>query len=162
MNVEDATQADLPGIRELINHAITTGVAVFDETPKTVAEVESWFAAKQKAELPVLVVRDAAGVAGYASYGPFRPWGCYRFTVEHGVHVRTDVPRRGLGKKLLEALTERARAAGMHVMVGGIEGSNDASLQLHRELGFVESGRLPEVGRKFDKWLTLIFMQKTL
>jgi phosphinothricin acetyltransferase len=161
-SVDDAEAQDLPAITAILNEAIRNTMAIWYAEEKTLAEMQAWFAAKEQAGLPVLVVRDAEGVAGFASYGPFRPWPGYRYTVEHSVYVRHDARGRGMGKALLEALVLRARDQGLHVMVGGVESGNDASLRLHAALGFRETARMPEVGRKSSQWLTLVFMQKTL
>ena len=99
---------------------------------------------------------------GYASYGPFRPFDGYRQTVEHSVYVAEAARRRGIARALLTALEARARAGGMHVMIGGIAGDNTPSLRLHEELGFKETARMPEVGQKFGGYLDLVFMQKML
>ena len=100
-------------------------------------------------------------VLGYASFGPFRgSWPGYRHTVEHSVHVRADQRGRGLGTALIHALFAEAQARDVHVMVGAIDAENTGSLRLHARLGFVETGRMPQVGRKFGRWLDLVFMQR--
>jgi phosphinothricin acetyltransferase len=99
---------------------------------------------------------------GYASFGDWRAWDGYRHTVEHSVYVRRDSRGGGVGKTLLIALIEQARAIGKHVMVAGIESGNHASVQLHINLGFEMVGRMSEVGAKFGKWLDLTFLQLKL
>ncbi|MEM9726067.1 MAG: N-acetyltransferase family protein [Pseudomonadota bacterium] len=127
-----------------------------------------WVEARRAAGFPVLVAENAApapttSVAlGYASFGPFRPHAAYARTVEHSVYVSSSVRRRGVGQALLKALITRAKAAGAHAMIGGLEAGNIASVALHESHGFEEVGRLPEVGRKFDRWLTLVLMQRRL
>jgi phosphinothricin acetyltransferase len=110
----------------------------------------------------VLVAVEGDAVLGYASYGPFRPFDGYRRTVEHSVYVAENARRRGVGEALLKALEVEARRAGMHAMIGGVAADNEPSLRLHEKLGFVETGRMPEVGQKFGRWLDLVFMQKML
>jgi phosphinothricin acetyltransferase len=82
--------------------------------------------------------------------------------VEHGLYVARAAQRRGVGSALLGELIERAVAFGAHVMVAGIEARNEASLALHERFGFVRVGLMPEVGRKFDRWLDLVLMQRIL
>lgn len=104
-------------------------------------------------------------VVGVATYGDFRDSvqrEGYRFTVEHTIHVDEHTRGLGVGRALMEALVDRARAAGLHAMIGAIDGENQESLAFHERLGFVEVGRLPEVGRKFDRWLDLVLVQRTL
>ena len=104
----------------------------------------------------------ASRVLGYASFGPFRgSWPGYRHTVEHSVHVRQDQRGRGLGTALIQALFPLAQAQGVHVMVGAIDASNTGSLRLHARLGFVQTGLMPQVGRKFGRWLDLALVQRT-
>ena len=101
-------------------------------------------------------------VLGYATFGPFRgSWPGYRHTVEHSVHVRQDQRGRGLGTALIQALFPLAQAQGVHVMVGAIDASNTGSLRLHARLGFVQTGLMPQVGRKFGRWLDLALVQRT-
>lgn len=76
------------------------------------------------------------------------------------MHVRADQRGRGLGTALIHALFAEAQARDVHVMVGAIDAENTGSLRLHARLGFVETGRMPQVGRKFGRWLDLVFMQR--
>ena len=123
----------------------------------------AWFADRTTGGFPVLVARDADGcVIGYASYGPFRPHDGYARSVEHSIYVAPAAQGRGLGAQLLGALIRRACSAGLHVMIGGLEAGNTASLALHAKAGFVETARMPQVGAKFGRWLTLVFVQKLL
>jgi L-amino acid N-acyltransferase YncA len=119
---------------------------------------QAWFAGKQEARLPVLVAEVDGQVAGFASYGPFRSWDGYRFTVEHGVYVAAGFRRRGIASALVRLLIARAGAAQLHLMVAGIDAENAGSIELHRRLGFEDAGVLREAGYKFGRWLDLAFM----
>ncbi len=158
----DATEGDLPGILAIFNDVIATTTAVYREEPVSLDERRTWMRSRLAAGYPVLVAKDAQGVAGFASFGEFRAWPCYRHTVEHTVHVRSDVRGQGIGRTLLEALVARASALGKHVLVAGIDADNAVSLRLHQRLGFEEVGRFREVGHKFDRWLDLVFLQRLL
>jgi phosphinothricin acetyltransferase len=160
--IEAAAPADVPAIAAILNDAIRNSVAAWRETPLSDGDMMAWFEARTS-DFAVLVARGPDGaVLGYASYGAFRAYSGYRHTVEHSVYVRGDARGQGVGTALLARLVERARAQGLHVMVGGLEAGNAASLALHAGQGFVETARMPEVGRKFDRWLTLVFVQKIL
>ena len=111
---------------------------------------------------PVLVVEENGTASGFASYGDYRQGEGYQHTVEHSVYVSCDAQGRGLGKALLAALIEHATAHGKHVMIAGIDADNSVSIEMHRKAGFEEAGRQRQVGRKFDRWLDLQFMQKLL
>jgi phosphinothricin acetyltransferase len=160
--IEAAAPADVPAIAAILNEAIANSVAAWREAPMTEAEMQAWFE-DRTSDYAVLVARGQDGsVLGYAAYGAFRAYSGYRHTVEHSVYVRGDARGQGIGTVLLTRLIERARAQGFHVMVGALEANNEASLKLHAAQGFAETGRMPEVGRKFDRWLTLVFVQKIL
>jgi L-amino acid N-acyltransferase YncA len=162
MHIRPATDADLPAILAIYNHAIEHTTATWDYAPHTLAMRQAWLTTKEAAGLPVIVAEDAEGVVGFGTYGPFRPQEGYCFTVEHSIYVAEDKWGRGIGKRLLTALIESATAQGMHVMIAGIDADNAVSIHLHRTCGFVEVAHFKEVGRKFDRWLDVIFMQKLL
>lgn len=153
-----ASEADLPAILAIYNEVIANTTAVYSEEETTLEERTAWFRQKVAEGWPVLVA-VAEEVVGFASFGPFRAWACYAATVEHSVHVRADQRGRGIGRGLVLALIANARERGLHVMVAGIDASNEGSINLHRKLGFVDAGTLREVGRKFGRWLDLRFMQ---
>ncbi len=160
--VRDATGEDIPAIVAITNHAILTTTANWNITPITHEARAAWLAERQGAGLPVLVAEREGGIVGFASYGPFRPYEAYLHTAEHGLYVDTGAQRSGVGTALLGALLARAEAAGVHVMVGAVEAGNTASIGLHERLGFVRVGLMREVGRKFDRWLDLVLMQRIL
>jgi L-amino acid N-acyltransferase YncA len=162
MIVRDATENDLPEILAIYNDVIARSTAVWTEQPSTLDERRAWFAARRAAGLPVLVAADGEAVVGFASFGDFRAWPGYRHTVEHSIHVRADNRRRGVGSALLPVLIERARALDKHVLLAGIDGENEPSIAFHRRFGFTDAGRLREVGRKFGRWIDLVFLQRAL
>ena len=157
--IRDATDADLDGILRIYNDAVLTTTAVWDETSRSIEAQRQWFAAKQAAALPVLVAADGDQIAGFCSYGPFRAWYGYRFTVENLVYVAATHRGKGIAPLLLRALIDRARAQGMHRMVAGIEAENVVSIRLHESLGFTHAAHLHEVGFKFGRWLDLVLME---
>jgi phosphinothricin acetyltransferase len=161
--IHDAREADLPGILAIYNDAVEHTTAIWNETRVDLANRRDWLAERTAAGFPVLVaLNDAGEVLGYASYGTWRSIEGFRHTVEHSVYVRGDQRGQGLGPALMQALIQRARAAGLHVMVAAIEAENAASIRLHQRLGFVTTGQMPQVGRKFGRWLDLTFMQLIL
>jgi L-amino acid N-acyltransferase len=157
-----AQDSDLDGITAIYNDVIATSTAVFSDDLVTVENRREWLAERRARGFPVLVARESGKVLGFGSFGDFRAWPGYRTTVEHSVHVAAEARRRGIGALLVRALIAEARALGMHVMIAGVVSTNEASLALHRRLGFVEVGRLPEIARKFDEWLELVVLQLAL
>jgi phosphinothricin acetyltransferase len=162
MRIRSACDADCSGILAIYNHAVRHTNAIWNDAPADEENRRHWLRTKTDAGLPVLVAVESGPLLGYASYGPFRPFDGYRLTVEHSVYVAEDSRRRGIAVALLRALEDVARTRGMHVMLGAISADNEASLRLHAGLGFVETARMPEVGRKFGRYLDLVFMQKVL
>jgi L-amino acid N-acyltransferase YncA len=162
LQLADATAADLPGLLAIYNEVIATSTAVYSHLPVTLDERHQWWQGRLAQGYPLLVARDSAGVAGFASFGDFRAWPGYRFTVEHSVHVRADGRGRGIGTQLVRALIPRAAALGKHVMIAGVDAANAAAIRFHERLGFTHAGTLREVGYKFDRWLDLLFLQRAI
>lgn len=165
MIIRAAVEDDVPAITDIYNALVPTTTVAWTETLQTVDERARWFARQREDGFPVLVADEDGTVAGYASYGHFRgvgKWHGYRLTAEHTVHVREAAWGGGIGRSLMASLIERARATGLHVLVGAIDAENDASLRFHARLGFVEVARMPQVGCKFGRWLDLVLMQLVL
>ena len=162
MRIDDAAEADLPAILAIHNEVVANSTAIYSDNPSTLNERAAWRAQRLAQGYPVLVARDGGDVLGFASFGDFRAWSGYGATVEHSVHVHADARRRGVGRALLGALPGRARALGKHVILGGIDADNGASLALHASLGYEKVAHFRQVGRKFDRWLDLVFVQLIL
>ena len=162
MHIRDAEIADLETITEIYNDAVANTTAIWNERLVDVDDRAAWLADRLRAGYPVLVASDGHDVLGYAKFGDFRPHDGYRFTVEHSVYVRSDQRGRGIGKALMIELIGQARAIGKHTMVGAVASENTGSIALHERLGFVETGRMPQVGMKFGRWLDLTFLQLIL
>nr|WP_025886122.1 GNAT family N-acetyltransferase [Asaia prunellae] len=160
MELRDATEADLPDILAITNDAIATSEAIWATSPRTLEERRDWMHDRQAKNFPVVVAVEGDDILGFASYGPFRVYEGYAQTVEHSVYVSRNAQRRGIGRLLLDAMVCHAEKSGMHVLVGAITASNTASIALHRAAGFSESTPLPQMGRKFGRWLDLVFMYR--
>jgi L-amino acid N-acyltransferase YncA len=162
--IRDADAADLPAIVDLLNVALAT-TTIYSERPYTLADRASWLAGRRDRGFPVLVAEVDGAFAGFGSYGDFRDsvaLPSYATTVEHSVYVVDRFGGRGVGRALVEALIEHARARGVHAMVGAIDAENETSLRFHARLGFVEVGRMPEIARKWGRWLELVLVQRVI
>jgi phosphinothricin acetyltransferase len=125
--------------------------------------MRSWFEAKRKGAYPVLGAVDERGeLAGFASYGPFRAWPAYKYTVEHSIYVHHERRGQGIGTQLLQQIMACAGHQGYHVLVGGIDAENHTSIHLHEKFGFTHSGTIKHAGFKFGRWLDLAFYQLIL
>lgn len=162
MLIRAATRADLPALLEIHNDAIRTTTAIWDDDEVELAEREAWFEARTDAGLPILVADRDGAVAGYASYGPWRPKSGYRHSVENSVYVHPDHRGQGAATQLMRELLAHARGADVHAVMAGIEASNKVSIRLHESLGFRRVALIPEVGTKFGRWLDLAYLQLLL
>jgi phosphinothricin acetyltransferase len=152
-----------PAILAIFNDAIVNSTALYDYKPRTPDSMAGWFRAKETGVFPVIGVEDANGeLMGFASYGTFRAWPAYKYSVEHSVYVKTEYRGNGLGSALMTKLIEEARAHGRHIMVGGIDVENTVSIALHLRLGFEHAGTIRQAGYKFGRWLDLAFYQLIL
>jgi L-amino acid N-acyltransferase YncA len=157
--VREAGLGDVPAITRIFNDAIVNTTAVYFYDPVTEKSRMDWLAAKLEERWPVFVADEAGDVRGFSTYGPFRPWPAYQYSVEHSVYVHPERRGQGIGKLLIAPLIESAKTRGIHTMIAGIDSSNTASLRLHQYFGFVPVAHFKEVGFKFDRWLDLVFLQ---
>jgi phosphinothricin acetyltransferase len=160
--IRSAAEDDLADILRIYNQAIEKTTAVFEYRPHTLEMRREWFKAKQAASLPVLVALESGAVLGFASYGPFRAWPAYKYSVELSVYVDESARGRGIGSVLVRSILESAHKQDLHVVMAGITADNAVSLRLHEKLGFVEVAHVREVGYKFGRWLDLKLLQIVL
>jgi L-amino acid N-acyltransferase YncA len=164
ITVRDAGDADIPQIAAIYAFHVERDTASFElEAPDT-AEMHRRYRDNVTRGYPYLVALSTdARVVGYAYASEYRSRPAYRHTVEDSVYVDAAWSRRGIGNALLNALIERCEAGGYRQMVAIIGGShNTASIALHATLGFERVGVLAAVGRKFDRWLDTVLMQRAL
>ncbi len=159
MLIRDAIANDIESITAIYNEVLETSTAIYTDHPVTVADRLNWWQARREQGYPVLVAVDREAVIGFASFGDFRAWPGYRFTVEHTVHVAASSRGQGVGSELITALISRARLAGKHVMLGAVDAENSPSLRFHERLGFERVAHFREIGYKFGRYLDLIFLQ---
>lgn len=162
--IRPVTETDLAAITRIYNQSVSLSASSWDLAPVTLDERRAWLRAHTRGRYQALVAEDAetGDILGFAAFGAFRAKEGYSETVEHSIYLDAAAQGRGLGTILLTELVDRARAAGFHALVGGLSSDNEVSFHLHRRLGFVEVGRLPQVGHKFGRWLDLVLLQLTL
>ncbi len=156
-----ATVDDAEAIRGIYNPEVLESTVTFDLVPRSLEEQRAWLVARSGIHA-VLVAEDAGEVVGFASLSPYKERPAYSTSVEDSVYVRRDQQGRGVGKALLAELLELATSHGFHAVMGRIVGGHDASIRLHRSVGFEIVGTEREVGRKFGRWLDVVVMQKLL
>ncbi|WP_291426539.1 GNAT family N-acetyltransferase [Deinococcus sp.] len=160
--VRAATREDVPAILDIYNEAVLNTTASYDLEPVSLESRLDWYDHKTRGGWPVLVAEQGGQVDGFATFGPFREKAGYAGTAEHSVYVRAGQRGSGLGLRLMQALIAEARKMDLHVLVGGIDADNAGSIAFHARLGFEQVAHMKQVGRKFDRWLDLVFMQLTL
>lgn len=161
MEIRLAHLDDAESIRAIYNEEVLTSTVTFDLVPRTEQDQIEWMEARSGAHA-VIVAVDAGSVVGFGSLSPYRPRPAYATTVEDSVYVHRGHQGRGVGSLLLGGLVERAQQHGFHTMIGRIVGGHEASIGLHRSLGFEHVGTEREIGRKFGRWLDVVTMQRML
>ena len=150
-------------ILTIFNDTIANSTALYDYKPRTAQSMVGWFEAKSRGNYPVIGVEDEHGeLMGFASYGPFRAWPAYKYTIEHSIYVDARFRGRGVGRRLLTDIIAAAERQDYHVLVGGIDAANATSIKLHESLGFTHAGTIKHAGFKFGRWLDLAFYQRIL
>jgi L-amino acid N-acyltransferase YncA len=150
-------------ILDILNEAIVHSTALYDYKPRSPENMVTWFKAKDTGRYPVIgAVDDHGRLLGFASYGTFRAWPAYKYSVEHSIYIHKDHRGKGLGLLLMQQLIEAARQQNYHVMIGGLDATNAGSIALHNKLGFVHAGTIRDAGFKFGRWLDLAFYQLIL
>ena len=157
-----ATEQDVACIVEIYNDAILNTTAVYKYEVETLQERLEWLQQKEQDGFPVLVFEDGGEIAGFATYGLFRVYPAYRYTVENSVYVHPKHMRKGIASKLMKALIEHAEHAGYKTIIACIDMTNDASIVMHEKFGFMQSGVIENAGYKFDRWLHLGLYQLQL
>jgi len=162
MEIRSAHTSDATEIASIFNFEVEHSAPIWVETSVSVEDRHRWIVARQSDGFPVLVAESNGLVLGFGSFGPFRPYEGFRQTVEHLIYVSAAARGKGIGRALLAALIELARGQHKKVIVGAIDSENEASLLLHRSMGFVETGRMPQIGEKWGKRRTMVLLQKEL
>lgn len=163
IQIRNASLDDAEALRAIHNDAVLNTTAIFDYTPRQPQAQIDWLKMKADGNLPVLVATDDSGsVVGYSSFGPFRAFPAFLYTVENAIYIAPGQRGKGIGHTLLAALVDVAAKRGLRTMVAAITAENAASLHLHGKLGFEKAGLIRDSGWKFERWLDLVFMQKML
>src|ERR1700759_1880488 len=157
--IRNATENDVRPMLDIYNEIIANTTAVFQYDLHTLQMRKEWFLQKQRENFPVFIAEENNVIVGFSTFGQFRNWQAYKYSVENSVYVRADSRGKGIGKLLLQPLIDAAKQMQLHTIIAGIVADNEASIALHKQFGFVEVAYFKEVGFKFNKWLDLTFLQ---
>jgi L-amino acid N-acyltransferase len=161
--VDCSYAAHADAILAILNDAIVNSTALYDYAPRQPDSMVGWFKAKEDKGFPVIGAESEEGeLLGFASYGTFRAWPAYKYTVENGVYIHRDHRNKGLGRVLMKVLIDRAREQDYHLIIAGIDMENGPSIALHRSVGFAHAGTIRQAGFKFGRWLDLGFFELRL
>ena len=157
--IRSARETDLPEILDIYNHVILNTTAVYSYEPHTLDMRKAWYEGKVRDGFPIFVAEEGGRVVGLSTYGPFRVWPAYKYTVENSVYVAADQRGKGIARLLMQQVIDSVRDRAYHAIIAGVDSTNEASLRLHHSFGFVEVAHFREVGYKFGRWLDLKFLE---
>ncbi len=161
--IRSSIDADLPAITAVYAHHVLTGTGTFEVDPPNVDDMRSRRDDVLSKGLPWLVVVEDETVLGYAYCNWFKPRPAYRFSAEDSIYLSPEAAGKGLGRMLLAELMARAQRAGVRKLIAVIgDSANAGSIAVHKSAGFQDVGVLKSCGWKFDKWLDVVLMDKTL
>jgi phosphinothricin acetyltransferase len=162
LSIRLVERRDAAAIRDIYNLEVAESTVTFDMVPRTIDQQVAWIDEHSGGHPAIVAVDDVGGVVGFGSLSPYKDRPAYATTVEDSVYVHRDHRSRGIGRLLLEELVRRGRDHGFHSMVARIVGGHEVSIALHATCGFAHVGVEREVGRKFNKWLDVVEMQRLL
>lgn len=162
--IRPADATDAPSVREIYNHYVLNSSITFDERALTLVEVKKKLAVAAKLKLPFLVAESPSGqLLGAAWLLPWQGNAARWKVTEISIYLGPAATGRGLGKAMLTRLLDDAKQAGVRQVIAVIADKGaDASIGMHKKLGFKETGRMGKVGYKFGRWLGTVTLQKTL
>ena len=160
--IRPAVVEDAPSIATILNHWIENTTVTFNPVPRTAEDVAVQIEVKAATGQAYLVALKDGQVVGQASYGQFRPGRGYATCMEHSISLAPGLSGFGLGRQLLTAIEDHARAAGTHQLIAGVSGENPDGRAFHERLGYRHLATVPEAGFKFGRFIDLILLGKLL
>lgn len=162
-DIRPSTDADMPAITAIYSHHVLHGTGTFETAPPTQQDMAARRAEVLSKGLPYLVVEDASGVLGFAYCNWFKPRPAYRFSAEDSIYLAPSAHGKGLGKLLLDELMAQAERCGVRKLIAVIgDSANLGSVGVHKACGFQHVGVLADCGWKFDRWLDVVLMDRTI
>ncbi|MBS7777161.1 GNAT family N-acetyltransferase [Acidovorax sp. CCYZU-2555] len=163
-NIRASTESDIPAITAIYRHHVLHGTGTFEIDPPSEQDMTARRADVLSRGLPYIVAGGEDGqILGFSYANWFKPRPAYRFSAEDSIYVADSARGQGVGRLLLQALCDQAQAAGVRKLLAVIgDSANAGSIGVHRAAGFSEIGVMRSMGWKFDRWLDIVLMEKTL
>lgn len=163
-NIRASTESDIPAITAIYRHHVLHGTGTFEIDPPSEQDMTARRADVLSRGLPYIVAEGEDGrILGFSYANWFKPRPAYRFSAEDSIYVADSARGQGVGRLLLQALCDQAQAAGVRKLLAVIgDSANAGSIGVHRAAGFSEIGVMRSMGWKFDRWLDIVLMEKTL
>ena len=162
VTIRPAAEDDLDQVAAIMAPILSGSTSTFASDERPAAVFSSLIADRRALGHDFFVAADGPRVLGFATYAQFRAGNGYATSMEHTVILAPDAQGRGLGRRLMAVVEDHARSRGAHTMVAVVSGENDAGIAFHAALGYRNCGTLPEVGRKFGRYLDAVMMVKIL
>lgn len=160
--IRESSEKDLKDILEIYNDAILNTTSIYAYKIQNLEEKKQWYEKKKQDGYPLLVFEESGRVVGFATFGPFREWPAYKYTIEHSIYVHKDYRNKGIATRLMKEIIKIANKREYATLVAGIDAANEVSIKMHEKMGFKYSGTVTKAGFKFGKWLDLAFYQLNL
>lgn len=162
MKIRPARAGDLATVVGIYNYYVETSHATFDVGAFSVASRTGWFELFDGNRYQCWIADSGTGPLGYACSIPFKPKLAYQTSVEVSVYMAPEAQGRGIGKALYQHLLPALEAEDLHRAYAGIAQPNDPSMKLHQAFGFEEVAHFREVGRKFDRYWDVVWLERSL
>ena len=161
--IRPCTEADIAAVTAIYAHHVLHGTGTFETEPPSPSDMAARRADVLSRNLPYLVAEEDGKVLGFAYCNWFKPRPAYRFSAEDSIYMAESARGKGLGAKLLAALSQAAEAAGVRKLIAVIgDSANAGSIGVHRSQGFSHVGVLKDCGWKFGEWRDVVLMEKVL
>jgi L-amino acid N-acyltransferase YncA len=161
--IRPSQDRDIAQITAIYQHHVVHGTGTFEVEPPNEADMAQRRSDVLSKDLPYLVAVDGPNILGFAYCNWFKPRPAYRYSAEDSIYLAPDAIGSGLGRALLAELCGQAERAGVRKLIAVIGDSNNlSSIGVHRSAGFQQVGTLASCGWKFERWLDVVLMDKTL
>jgi L-amino acid N-acyltransferase YncA len=161
--IRPCQESDVAAITAIYSHHVLNGLASFETDPPGEDEMRRRRRDIVNRGFPYVVAEHPGEIVGYAYASPYRLRPAYRYTAENSVYLHPLWTGRGIGRQLMSVLLAECEARGLRQIVAVIgDSANQASIALHRGLGFVMVGTIRSAGYKFGRWVDTVLMQRSL